>query len=186
MNRKTIILGVTGSIAAYKAADLVRRLQDAGYAVAVIMTRAATEFITPLTFRTLTRQAVGVDLFDPDLDWKPEHLALADRADCLVIAPCTANVLAKMAHGLADDLLSCTALSVQCPVLVVPAMNERMWDHAATQANVKILRSRGVTILDVGTGGLACGVTGRGRMADPPVIVKAVQRVLNARNRKRS
>jgi len=175
---RRVVLGVTGSIAAYKAVELLRRLQDRGFDVSVVMTRSATEFVTELTFRTLSRNPVGVDMFEPAADWRPDHLALADRADVFVVAPCTANVLAKMAHGIADDLLSCTALSVTCPVVVAPAMNTKMWQHPATQANVKTLAGRGVIFAGVGTGHLACGAEGKGRMAETDDIVRIVEKAL--------
>ena len=129
---KEIVLGVTGSIAAYKAAEIVRLIRKRGWEVSVIMTRAATAFITELTLRTLARRPVAMDMFRDTDVWEVEHIALADRADALLIAPCTANVLAKLAHGLADDPLSCTALACRAPLLIAPAMNARMWDHPAT------------------------------------------------------
>ena len=173
MNRH-VILGVTGSIAAYKAADIARLLMKGGSDVSVIMTESATHFVGELTFRTLTRRPVGLDMFAPKDDWKPEHISLAERADSLLIAPCTANVIAKLANGIADDLLTCTALACVAPVIVAPAMNEKMWEHPATQANIAVLKERGVTILEVGSGDLACGYQGKGRMADPEEIVAMV------------
>lgn len=169
-----IVLGVTGSIAAYKAAELVRLMTARGWDVSVMMTRAACEFVGELTFRTLSQRPVSVEMFGDRADWVPEHISLADRADVMVIAPCTANVMAKMATGLADDLLTCTVLATAAPVVIAPAMNVKMWDHAATQANTRTLRSRGVRIVDVGSGDLACGYQGRGRMAAVDDIVSAV------------
>ena len=175
-----IVLGVTGSIAAYKAAELVRLMKKHGWDVAVVMTACARKFVTDLTFRTLSRNPVITDMFADGVEWEPEHISIADRADALVIAPCTANVIAKLAHGLADDMLSCTALATVAPIVIAPAMNDRMWDHPATQENISTLKARGVEFVDVGTGDLACGREGRGRMADPVCILSAVERILNA------
>lgn len=171
----SIVLGVTGSIAAYKAAELVRMMKTRGWNVSVVMTRAATEFIGPLTFRTLSQNPVAVDMFEDLSDWRPRHISLADGADVMLIAPCTANVLAKLAHGLADDLLSCTVLATEAPLVVAPAMNEKMWDHPATRANVQTLKERKVEIVEVGSGDLACGYQGRGRMAALGEILTAVE-----------
>jgi phosphopantothenoylcysteine synthetase/decarboxylase len=177
--QRHVVLGVTGSIAAYKAAELVRLFRKRGWGVSVIMTAAATEFVTPLTFQTLSREPVGLGLFDEKDSWHPEHLSYAERADVLVIAPCTANVIAKLAHGLADDLLTCTALATQAPVVVAPAMNHGMWRHPATRENVGTLKRRGVRIVDVETGELACGVTGQGRLASVEAVMAAVDQVLS-------
>ena len=173
-----ILLGVTGSIAAYKAVELVRLMRKRDWEVSVIMTRAATKFVGELTFRTLSRNPVAVDMFDAPEEWCPEHLALAERADAVVVAPCTANVIAKIAHGLADDLLACAVLAAAAPVIVAPAMNARMWDNPAMRANVKLLLSRGVHVVDVESGELACGCEGRGRMASLDSIMSALDRVL--------
>ncbi len=173
-----IVLGVTGSIAAYKSADLIRLMRKRGWDVSVVMTRGATEFITELTLRTLSHNPVAVDMFSKEHDWYPEHISLADRAAALVIAPCTANVMAKMAHGISDDLLSCTALACPAPLIIAPAMNDRMWAHAATQANLRILRDRGAVIVDPEEGDLACGSQGRGRLAALEAIMNAVERVV--------
>lgn len=173
-----IVLGVTGSIAAYKAAELVRLLKGRGWEVSVVMTEAATRFITELTMRTLSRAPVTVGMFDERVAWEPDHIALADRASVLVIAPCTANVMAKLAHGLADDSLSCTALACRCPVVVAPAMNAKMWEHPATRENVRVLKTRGVIIVDVGEGELACGYEGKGRLAPLDAIMAAIDRAL--------
>jgi phosphopantothenoylcysteine decarboxylase/phosphopantothenate--cysteine ligase len=171
-----IVLGVTGSIAAYKAAELVRLIVGRKWEVSVVMTRAATRFVGELTFRTLSRRPVAVEMFAEQESWRPEHLSLAEWADVLVIAPCTANVMAKVAHGLADDLLSAVVLASKAPLVVAPAMNEGMWKAAATQENVRTLRARGVEIVDVGTGDLACGYLGRGRLADLDAILAAIER----------
>jgi len=171
----TILLGVTGSIAAYKACELTRLFVKAGYDVRVLMTQASTRFVAPLTFRTLSRNPVCVDLFDEPDEWVPGHISLAERGRVLVIAPCTANVLAKLAHGLADDILTATALATKVPLVIAPAMNTGMWDHPATQANLATLAARGVTFVDANTGDLACGTCGKGRMADPQDIFNATR-----------
>lgn len=174
-----IVLGVTGSIAAYKAVELVRLMVKRSWTVSVVMTRAAAEFVTPLTFQTVSRQAVGTGLFDEKDGWHPEHIAYADRADVFVVAPCTANVIAKLAHGLADDLLSCTALATRAPVVIAPAMNVKMWEHPATQANVATLKARGATLVGPASGDLACGYEGAGRMVEPETILAAVDQVIH-------
>lgn len=180
---KNVVLGVTGSIAAYKAAELVRLMVARGWDVSVVMTRAATQFVGEVTFRTLSRNPVAVEMFAEKETWRPEHIALADRADVLVIAPCTANVIAKLAHGLADDLLSAVALACRAPLIIAPAMNGKMWDHPATRANVATLRERGALVVEVGEGDLACGYEGRGRLAPVEQILEAVAQVLrNAKN----
>ncbi|MEI6166584.1 MAG: flavoprotein [bacterium] len=173
-----IVLGVTGSIAAFKAVELLRLMQKKGWDISVVMTDGATRFVTPLTFQTLSRNTVGLGLFDEVDGWHPEHIAYADRADVLVIAPCTANVMAKLAQGLADDLLTCTALATKAPLVIAPAMNDNMWTHPATRANRELLQSRGVTFVEVGTGELACGREGEGRLADLHKILSDVELVL--------
>ena len=170
---RTIVLGVTGSIAAYKACELVRLFVKNGDDVHVIMTAHAREFVTPLTFRTLSRNPVESDMFADPLDWKPGHISLAEAADVLVVAPATANILAKMANGIADDLLSSGALATKAPVVVAPAMNTGMWESVATQENVRRLRVRGVRFVETATGELACGTSGPGRMAEPQAIFAA-------------
>jgi len=175
---KKVLVGVTGSIAAYKAAEVVRLAQSREWDVSVVMTEGATRFVTELTFRTLSRKPVAVDMFAEPAEWRPQHISLAEWADAFVIVPCTANVIAKLAHGIADDMLTATALAFGGPLVVAPAMNERMWDHPATQANVETLRARGVAIVDVGSGDLACGYQGRGRLADLDSIMKAVEEAL--------
>ena len=172
-----IVLGVTGSIAAYKACELVRLFVKAGDDVRVVMTAAACEFVTPLTFQTLSRNPVGTSQFALPAEWKPEHIAYAD-ADAVVVAPATANVIAKMAHGLADDLLSSTLLATRAPVFVAPAMNDGMWDNPATQSNLATLRLRGVNIIEPGSGQLACGTEGKGRFADPETVLATVRQRL--------
>ena len=168
-----VVLGVTGSIAAYKACELVRLLVKRGDDVHVVMTEHARAFVTPLTFQTLSRNPVEYDLFADPQEWKPGHVSLAAAADLVVVAPATANILAKMAHGIADDLLSSTLLATKAPVVVAPAMNDGMWENPATQANIKMLVARGVRVISPGTGDLACGTTGQGRMAEPVEILSA-------------
>ena len=168
-----VVLGVTGSIAAYKACELVRLLVKRGDEVHVVMTEHARAFVTPLTFQTLSRNPVECNLFEDPQDWKPEHISLAAAADLVVVAPATANILAKMAHGIADDLLSSTLLATKAPVLVAPAMNTGMWENPATQANIAALTARGVRVVQPGTGDLACGTEGAGRMAEPADILSA-------------
>lgn len=184
MNRPArIILGVTGSIAAHKAIDLASQLTKLGHEVNVVLTRDAQRFVTPLPFRTLTRRAVVTDLYDEDEGWKPRHITLADEADLVLIAPATANCVAKLAHGLADDALSCMALAKQpeAPLVLVPAMNGRMWLHPATQANVAVLRERGAEILGPASGMLSCGYEGVGRMLEVEAVVGGVVGMLGRR-----
>ena len=163
---KTIILGVTGSIAAHKAVDLASLLTKRGASVHVVMTADAQRFVTALPFRTLSRHAVVTDLFGAEENWKPTHIQLADEADLLLIAPATANVLAKLAHGLADDALTCLALALnsKAKILIAPAMNGNMWLHPATQSNVATLKKRGVKFIGPETGMLSCGYEGIGRL----------------------
>lgn len=178
---KNIVLGVTGGIAAYKSAEIVSRLRHSGANVQVIMTKNATEFVAPLTFRTLSANPVCVSTFDAPEHWNVEHVALAKWAELFVIAPATANILAKMAHGIADDMLSTTVLATKAPVLVAPAMNTGMWTAAATQANVAVLKSRGVLFSGPDSGMLACGDEGAGRMSEPEEVVRRIDEILHAR-----
>jgi phosphopantothenoylcysteine decarboxylase/phosphopantothenate--cysteine ligase len=173
-----IALGVSGGIAAYKAAEIVRLLQDRGVRVQVIMTAAAQEFVRPLTFAALSGEKVITNMFgssaeQPNLDSAVEHISVAQSIDCLLVAPATADVLAKFAQGIANDFLSTLYLAATAPVVVAPAMNVNMWEHPATQANLEILRRRGVTIVEPGSGYLACGMIGAGRLAEPEQIVVA-------------
>jgi phosphopantothenoylcysteine decarboxylase len=163
---KNIVLGVTGSIAAYKAVDIASFLTKQGCDVHVVMTADAQHFITPLPFKTLSRHAVVTDLYDEEEGWKPTHIELADEADLLLIAPATANILAKLAHGIADDALSCIALALNpaAKILVAPAMNGKMWQHPATQQNVATLKSRSVHFVGPDAGLLSCGYEGMGRL----------------------
>lgn len=179
LENKTVLLGVTGSIAAYKAADLASKLTQAGAKVDVVMTRAAREFITPLTFRSITHRWVAADMFEDTPEFDIEHIALAKRADVLVIAPATANIMAKMACGIADDLLSCTVLATQAPIILAPAMNVNMYQNSITQENLARLRSRGTRIVEPGSGNLACGAVGSGRLADVEEILKIISDVLS-------
>lgn len=170
---RRILLGVTGSIAAYKAAELVRLFVKNGDEVRVVMTPAATRFVAPLTFQTLSRNPVYVEEFDRPVEWRPEHISLAD-CDLAVVAPASANTLAKLRHGIADNLLTSTLLATRAPVAVAPAMNDGMWESQVTQENVAALAARGVKVLIPGTGELACGTVGLGRMAEPAEIFAAL------------
>ena len=173
-----ILLGITGSIAAYKAAVLCRLLKTAGAEVRVVMTPLAKQFITPLTMATLAKNPILVEFFDPENGAWNSHVSLGEWADCYLIAPATANTLAKMATGVADNLLLTTYLSARCPVVVAPAMDLDMFAHPATQANLATLRSRGVRVVEPEAGELASGLTGKGRLAEPEHIVEAVTRLL--------
>jgi phosphopantothenoylcysteine decarboxylase/phosphopantothenate--cysteine ligase len=175
---KQIILGITGSIAAYKAVLLLRELTARGAEVSVVMTAGAEHFVAPLTFRTLSGRPVLSNLFDPQSDDAVEHVALAERAHAFIVAPATANVLAKAAHGIADDFLTTLLLAARCPILMAPAMDGGMWDHAAVQGNVATLRGRAVTVLEPDAGALASGLSGRGRLPEIEVIVEEVERLL--------
>ncbi len=166
-----ILLGVSGSIAAYKAADIASQLTKLGHRVTCIMTKGATEFITPLTLQTLSREPVITDLFAEKEGWQPGHIQLADEADLLLIAPATANVLASLAHGLAGDALGAIALATRAPVMIAPAMNGKMWLHPATQQNVAMLKSWGHEFIEPAEGLLACGYEGVGRLAPVEEIV---------------
>ena len=172
---KCIVLGVTGGIAAYKAADLVSRLRKCGAQVRVIMTRAACEFITPLTMETLSANRVVCDLFDRDFSWEVEHVSLAKRADYFAVVPATANFIGKMAGGIADDMLTTTVMATRAPVLVAPAMNTGMYENAALQENLEKLRSRGVHFVEPESGHLACGDTGMGKLAPVERILQALE-----------
>lgn len=171
---KRIVLGVSGGIAAYKAAALTSKLTQAGATVHVIMTKHAVEFVQPLTFQALSHQPVHTDIFSEPDPHVISHIDLADRADLILVAPATANVIAKMAHGLADDMLTTTVLATKAPVLVAPAMNVNMYDHPAVQANMRQLAEYGCRFIEPGEGLLACGWVGKGRLAEPEEIVAAV------------
>lgn len=163
-DRKTVVLGVTGSIAAYKAADLASELTKRGHDVHVIMTASARRFITPLAMRTMSRNPVTLDLFDEGKGWCPGHIELADRADLLLVAPATAASIARLACGLADDALTCVALATRAPLAIAPAMNGKMWSHPATQHNAQVLRERGAFFFGPAEGLLACGYEGEGKL----------------------
>ena len=179
-DQKTVLLGVSGGIAAYKSAEIVRALQADGYSVQAAMTRAATKFVTPLTFAALTGRKVITDLFadrtvEDVLDSSIAHIDVARKADLLLVAPATADLLAKFALGIADDFLSTAHLAFEGPLVLAPAMNTRMWEHPATRENLALLRARGARIVEPGTGELACGTTGAGRLADPELILRSVR-----------
>lgn len=178
--RKTVVLGVTGCIAAYKSAEIVRGLQKAGVRVKVVMTEHACEFVGPTTFRALTREPVAVRLFDEPGD-PIHHISLAQEADAMLIAPCTANVLAKLACGIADDLLTTTALALTAPLIIAPAMNVHMYDNPATRNNMGVLHTRGAHFIEAGDGYLACGDVGKGRLADVDEIVRQTLDVLGVK-----
>ena len=169
-----ILLGVSGGIAAYKAADLVRRLRDADAEVRVVMTEGAQQFVTALTFQALSGQPVRTSLWDEAAEAAMGHIELARWATRILIAPASANVIAQLAHGFASDLLSTLCLASEAPIAVAPAMNRVMWAHAATQANVELLRGRGVSVLGPAEGDQACGEVGAGRMLEPLQIVEAL------------
>jgi phosphopantothenoylcysteine synthetase/decarboxylase len=184
---KNIILGVTGSIAAHKAADLASQLTKEGCEVHVVMTPDARRFITPLPFKTLSRHPVVTDLFQEDDGWTPAHIELADAADLLLIAPATAHTIAKLAQGLADDALSCIALALnpQARVLIAPAMNGKMWSHAATQKNVAELKGRGVEFIGPEQGLLSCGYEGLGRLWPVDQVARRALELLGLSNRQK-
>jgi len=175
---KTVVLGVTGSIAAYRAADLCSAFRKEGVGCRVVMTRCARQFVGELTFATLTARPVITDDNLGDLADRPEHLALGDVADVFLVAPATANAIGKMAHGIADDIVATTYLSVTCPVVVAPAMNVRMWEHATVQENLGLLKGRGVRVVEPDEGFLACGDYGKGRLAATESILAAVRELL--------
>ena len=181
MDQRRVLLAVSGGIAAYKAPELVRALTRAGCAVRCALTPAAREFVTPLVLQTLSGERVATELFDLSRESEIDHIALADWAELLIVAPATANLLAKLALGLADDLVSTIALATRAPILVAPAMNVNMWEHPATQQNVATLRERGVRTVGPETGELACGWEGEGRMSDPATVAAAARVALGTR-----
>jgi phosphopantothenoylcysteine decarboxylase/phosphopantothenate--cysteine ligase len=180
LDGKTVVVGVGGSIAAFKAAEVVSQLVQRGARVPVVMTKAATNFVGPLTFQTITRLRVMVDQFDPESVIDATHISLTEKADLVLVAPATANLIAKMAHGLADDMLTSLLLAVRCPVLVAPAMNDRMWGNKAFQKNLAAIRELGFKIVEPTEGFLACGTYAVGRLAEPLEIVKEVEGLLCA------
>ena len=175
---KTVLLGVTGGIAAYKAAALASALVKQHAAVEVVMTRNATEFVTPLTFEQLTGRRTMVDTFDRNFSHQVEHISLAERTDLVIIAPATANVCAKLAHGLADDMLTTTVLACRCPKLIAPAMNTNMFENPVTQDNLEILRRYGWDVIEPASGRLACGAVGKGKLPEPEELLQHVLRYL--------
>jgi phosphopantothenoylcysteine synthetase/decarboxylase len=179
-HQRTVILGITGSIAAYKAADIASQLKKAGHTVHCVMTKDATHFITPLTLETISRQPVTLDLF-AEREWCPTHITLADSADLLLIAPATANIIAKMATGIADDALTSIALALrpEAKILIAPAMNGKMWLHPATQTNVATLKKRGAEFIGPDKGLLACGYEGIGRLWPVEKIVARTLKLLS-------
>ena len=181
MKKPCVVLGVTGGIAVYKACELLRLLQKRGIDVFVVMTQNACRFVAPLTFETLSGHPVAVDTFDRPQTWEVEHIALAKRADLFLIAPATANIMGKMACGIADDMLSTTVMATRAPVLVAPAMNTGMWENAAVQQNIKTLRARGVEIVAPVSGHLACGDSGAGKLEDVAVIAERACELLFAK-----
>ena len=179
MTNREILLGVSGGIAAYKAADLCSKLVQGGAGVTVVMTPSAKQFVGPTTFEALTGRPVYSDMFDPQEHHLGEHIGLARRAELYVVAPATANTIAKLACGLADDLVSTLALSVTCPVLVAPAMNNDMWTQPSVQRNVQQLKDDGRLLIDPAEGWLSCGAVGPGRMAEPAAIGERVAEILS-------
>jgi len=179
---KTVVLGITGSIAAYKAAELASRLTQAGAMVEVVMSEAATKFIAPLTFRNITGRPVVTSMWNTGAEFNIEHIALAEAADVVVIAPATADIIARIAVGIADDMISCTVLATKAPVILAPAMNVNMLQSPITQHNLAALKARGVAIIEPGCGRLACGKTGKGRLAETEKIIAAIGQILNKVN----
>jgi len=178
MPGREILLGVTGGVAAYKSAELVSRLVQSGVSVTVVLTRSAEQFIGATTFEALTGRPVYRDLFSPQEHHQGEHIGLARRAELMVVAPATADFLAKVAHGFADDLLSTLTLTITCPLLVAPAMNSEMWQKPSVRRNVETLRADGVHFVEPGSGWLSCGQIGPGRMAEPPEILGRINTLL--------
>ena len=178
LGERRILLGLSGGIACYKACEVVRMLAQAGARVQVVMTAGAQQFVTPLTLQALSGRPVATDTFSLTQESEIGHIRLADEAEVVVLAPATANLLAKLAHGIADDLLTTVLLATRAPVLAAPAMNVHMWEHAATQANIRLLTERGVAFAGPGVGSLACGYEGPGRLAEPAEIVEAIEGVL--------
>ncbi|MFP4057221.1 MAG: flavoprotein [Candidatus Brocadiia bacterium] len=179
LQSREIVVGVTGGIAAYKAAGLVSTLRQRGAAVTVVMTRAAVRFVQPLTFAALSGRRAITDLFEPPHRYQAEHVALGQKAELAIVAPATANFLGKAASGIADDALTTTVLSLQCPVVLAPAMNPRMWANPAVEHNVARLRELGYHIVDPEVGWLACGEKGAGRLADLDAILQAAEAALS-------
>ena len=178
LKNKTVVLGITGGIAAYKAADLASKLTQAGAKVETVMTEAATKFITPLTLRNLTGRPVVTDMFEMASEYSEEHIAMAEAADVVVIAPATANSIAKLAAGMADDMLGCVVLATEAPVIIAPAMNDVMYRNAVTQENIEKLKARGFKFIDPEYGRLASGKMGQGRLAENEKIIQAAEQAV--------
>jgi phosphopantothenoylcysteine decarboxylase/phosphopantothenate--cysteine ligase len=179
LKNKTVVLGITGGIAAYKAADLASKLTQAGAKVETVMTEAATKFITSLTLRNLTGRAVVTDMFEMASEYSEEHVALAEAADVVVIAPATANSIAKLAAGMADDMLGCVVLATEAPVIIAPAMNDIMYKNTVTQENIEKLKARGFRFVGPEHGRLASGKTGQGRLAENEKIIQAAEQAVS-------
>ncbi len=177
-NKNHIIIGVTGGISAYKACEVVRILKKKNYSVSVLMSKAAVNFIAPLTFRTLSEEPVVVDMFAENFAWEPQHVSLADKADLIVVVPATASIIARLASGLCDDIISCVIAATRAKIIICPAMNDNMYEHPATKANINKLKSFGYKIIPPIKGKLACGKIGWGHLADIDTIVKAVEQTL--------
>ena len=175
---RNVILGVSASVAIYKACEIVRKLRAEGCSVTVVMTREAEELIKPVLFQSLSGNQVYRGIFDAPESWEIEHISLADKADCVLVAPATANVIAKVAGGICDDLLTCVICATKAPVLLAPAMNENMYENKITQGNIQKLKSLGYRFIQPRTGKLACGKTGVGCLADVEEIIKEVKKVL--------
>jgi phosphopantothenoylcysteine decarboxylase/phosphopantothenate--cysteine ligase len=175
---KTVVLGVTGSIAAYKAPTVARKLQSKGADVIVVITEAGTKLVAPLTFRSLTGKPVIVDMFDPSTEWQIEHISLAEKADLFLIAPATANTIGKIAHGIADNMLTCAVMATRAPVLIAPAMNVNMYENRVVQENIRRLQELGYSFVGPKVGRLATGIEGRGPLADADDIVRRAEELL--------
>ena len=174
LSGKNIVIGVTGGIAAYKACDIVSRLKKLGAGVDVIMTGSAAEFVSPLTFQSLSQNPVTTDMFEKPLNWDIKHISLAQKADMFLIAPATANIIGKIANGIADDMLSTTVMAAKCPVVIAPAMNTGMYENAVVQKNIKSLKALGYQFIEPESGRLACGDEGKGKLAAPESIVDRI------------
>lgn len=181
--KRNIVLGVTGSIAAYKACEIASLMTKEGFSVSVVMTREAQNFITPLTFMNITRNPVITDMFDAPGEFSPAHTSLADRADLILVMPATANLIGKVASGICDDMLSCTIISSMAPVILVPAMNEKMYENKIVQANIKKLREIGYIFVGPIKGRLACGHEGLGHIAETEEVLRQVKKTLNEKKK---
>jgi len=179
LKNKTIVLGITGGIAAYKAADIASKLTQAGAGVDTVMTESATKFITALTLRNITGRPVVTDMYELASEYNEEHIALAERADVVVIAPATANTIAKLAAGIADNMLGCIVLATESPVIVAPAMNDIMYKNSVTQENLAKLKARGFTIIEPEYGRLASGKMGQGRLPETARIIEIIEKALS-------